>query len=78
MLLDLKIRPYSDAVSGALFAISALLAGAFVPGDPIKIGYSMALTGGLAPNGKSALLRKMITTLNAMLRDNAAWQPRST
>jgi branched-chain amino acid transport system substrate-binding protein len=24
--------------------------------DPIKIGFSMALTGGLAPNGKSALL----------------------
>ena len=24
-----------------------------------------------------AVMRKMITTLNAMLRDNAAWQPRS-
>jgi branched-chain amino acid transport system substrate-binding protein len=67
MLLDLKIRPYSDAVSGALFAISALLAGAFVPasaaaqtGEPVKIGYSMALTGGLAPNGKSALLAQKI------------------
>jgi branched-chain amino acid transport system substrate-binding protein len=67
MLLDLKIRPYSDAVSGALFAISAILAGAFVPssaaaqtGVPIKIGYSMALTGGLAPNGKSALLAQGI------------------
>ena len=67
MLLDLKIRPYSDAVSGALFAISALLAGAFVPasaaaqtGEPIKIGYSMALTGGLAPNGRSALLAQKI------------------
>ena len=66
MLIDLKIRPYSDAVSGALFAISALLA-AFVPapaaaqtGDPIKIGYSMALTGGLAPNGRSALLAQKI------------------
>ena len=66
MLLDLKIRPYSDAVSGALFAISALLA-AFVPapaaaqtGEPIKIGYSMALTGGLAPNGRSALLAQKI------------------
>jgi branched-chain amino acid transport system substrate-binding protein len=29
-------------------------------GEPIKIGYSMALTGGLAPNGKSALLAKKI------------------
>jgi len=24
-----------------------------------------------------AVMRKMITTLNAMLRDRAAWQPRS-
>ena len=29
-------------------------------GAPIKIGYSMALTGGLAPNGKSALLAQKI------------------
>jgi len=50
-----------------LFAISALLAAAFVPssaaaqpGDPIKIGYSLALTGGLGPNGKSALLAQKI------------------
>ena len=39
-------------------AACALLAGAAwaQSGEPIKIGYSMALTGGLAPNGKSALL----------------------
>src|SRR5262249_41488009 len=28
--------------------------------EPIKIGFSMALTGGLAPNGKSALLAQKI------------------
>jgi len=67
MLLDFKVRPYFDTVSGALFAISALLAGAFVPssaaaqtGEPVKIGFSMALTGGLGPNGKSALLAQKI------------------
>jgi branched-chain amino acid transport system substrate-binding protein len=67
MLLDMKIRLYSEALSGALFAISAFLSGAFVTsaavaqtGEPIKIGYSMALTGGLAPNGKSALLAQKI------------------
>ena len=67
MLLDFKVRPYFDAVSGALFAISALLAGAFVPssaaaqtGEPVKIGYSMSLTGGLAPNGRSGLLAQKI------------------
>jgi branched-chain amino acid transport system substrate-binding protein len=66
MLFDFKISRYSNAVSGALFAVSALLAVALVPvwaaqtGEPIKIGYGMALTGGLAPNGKSALLAQKI------------------
>src|SRR6476620_9113705 len=66
MPLELKIRRFSSAVSGALFAIAALLA-AFVPapaaaqtGEPIKIGYGMALTGGLGPNGRSALLAQKI------------------
>ena len=43
-------------VAGALLAASA----AAQTGEPIKIGYSMALTGGLAPNGKSALLAQKI------------------
>jgi branched-chain amino acid transport system substrate-binding protein len=46
------------------FALAAMLLLA-VPasaqsGQPIRIGYSMALTGGLAPNGKSALLAQKI------------------
>jgi Periplasmic binding protein len=38
--------------------IAVMVAGpaAAQSGAPIKIGYSMSLTGGLAPNGKSALL----------------------
>jgi branched-chain amino acid transport system substrate-binding protein len=66
MLLEVKIRRFSGAVSGAFFAISALLA-AFVPapaaaqtGEPIKIGYSMALSGGLGPNGRSARVAQKI------------------
>ena len=54
-------------MSGALFAISALIAGAFVlssaaaqTGEPIKIGYSMSVTGGLGANGRSALLAQKI------------------
>jgi branched-chain amino acid transport system substrate-binding protein len=43
-------------VAGASFTASA----AAQTGEPIKIGYSMALTGGLAPNGKSALLAQKI------------------
>jgi branched-chain amino acid transport system substrate-binding protein len=63
----MKIQRFSGARSGALFAISALLAGVLVSasaaaqtGEPIKIGYSMALTGGLGPNGRSALLAQKI------------------
>jgi branched-chain amino acid transport system substrate-binding protein len=66
MLIDVKLQRFSGAVFGALFVISVLLA-AFIPapgtaqtGEPIKIGYSMALTGGFAPNGKSALLAQKI------------------
>ena len=45
----------------ALAALSAAPTQAQAPsGEPIKIGYSMALTGGLAPNGKSALLAHKI------------------
>jgi branched-chain amino acid transport system substrate-binding protein len=51
-------------LGGAAIALAtsiALMAGAAAQsGDPIKIGFSMALTGGLAPNGKSALLAQKI------------------
>jgi branched-chain amino acid transport system substrate-binding protein len=42
--------------------IAAMVAGPACAqsGAPIKIGYSMSLTGGLAPNGKSALLAQHI------------------
>src|SRR5262245_57504496 len=67
MLLEGKIRRFSAAVFGAHIAISALAVGAFIPtsaaaqtGEPLKIGYSMALSGGLGPNGRSALLAQKI------------------
>jgi branched-chain amino acid transport system substrate-binding protein len=60
---DVKCAPRA----AALAALSALAAAALLTapasaqtGEPIKIGYSMALTGGLAPNGKSALLAQRI------------------
>src|SRR6476659_33283 len=43
-------------LAGVLFAAPA----SAQSGEPIKIGYSMSLTGGLAPNGKSALLAQQI------------------
>ncbi|HVY17790.1 MAG TPA: amino acid ABC transporter substrate-binding protein [Rhodopila sp.] len=48
-------------LAGALFAIALLLAPAVArAADPITIGFGMALTGGLAPNGKAALLAMQI------------------
>ena len=59
--------PYRSGKGSVAGAILALMAGTLlaVPasaqsGEPIKIGFSMALTGGLAPNGKSALLAQKI------------------
>ena len=82
MPLEVKIRRFSGAVSGALFAISALPAGAFVPasaaaetGEPVKIGYSMSLTGGLAPNGRSALLAQKIWEEDANAKGGLLGRP---
>ena len=69
MPLELKFRRLSSTVFGALFAVlSALPACAFFlasttatqAGEPLKIGHSMSLTGGLAANGRSALLAHKI------------------
>jgi branched-chain amino acid transport system substrate-binding protein len=81
MLLDVKLGRFSGAVSGAVFVISALLS-AFVPapaaaqtGEPIKIGLSMALTGGLAPNGRSALLAQKIWEENTNAKGGLLGRP---
>jgi branched-chain amino acid transport system substrate-binding protein len=53
-------RGFAGAAGIALLAAAALAAAgtsvAAQNGEPIKIGFSMALTGPLAPNGKQALL----------------------
>src|SRR5262245_29200460 len=56
-------RTYRAAAGLACAALTALLfAGAAwaQSGEPIKIGFSMAMTGSLGPNGKSALLAQKI------------------
>src|SRR5262249_45886082 len=48
-------------LAGAAAAVPAFATQASAQGgQPIRIGYSMALTGGLGPNGKSALLAQKI------------------
>ncbi|MFL4982003.1 MAG: ABC transporter substrate-binding protein, partial [Xanthobacteraceae bacterium] len=61
MLRRLTRRFLSFGVVLATAAMTVVAAQAQAPsGEPIRIGYSMALTGGLAPNGKSALLAQKI------------------
>jgi branched-chain amino acid transport system substrate-binding protein len=50
-----------NSALGAAAVVAALTGGAAAQsGTPIKIGFSMAMTGGLAANGKSALLAQKI------------------
>src|SRR5215468_6313993 len=66
--MTVQYNPIYRAAAGCARACVALAACALAfagaawaqSGEPIKIGYSMALTGGLAPNGKSALLAQKI------------------
>src|SRR6266508_4336916 len=53
--------PQNDC-SGGMTTCALLFAGAAwaQSGEPIKIGYGISQTGGLAPNGKSALLAQKI------------------
>jgi len=54
-------RLFTRAAMLAAAASLAFATGAAAQsGEPIKIGFSMALTGGLGPNGKSALLAQKI------------------
>jgi branched-chain amino acid transport system substrate-binding protein len=53
-------RLLSIAAFGAAAMLASAVGAAAQSGEPIKIGFSMAMTGGLGPNGKSALLAQKI------------------
>src|SRR5215831_11358215 len=55
-----RLGPMGASAVGMLTALILAGAACAQTGAPIKIGYSMSLTGGLAPNGKSALLAQHI------------------
>jgi len=63
MLRDVEIRTFTRLavclLAAAAFAFCPAAASA-QSSDPIKIGYGISQTGGLAPNGKSALLAQQI------------------
>src|SRR5437763_13063407 len=56
----LKLSGVATATLAAAVSVSLATGAPAQTKEPIKIGYSMALTGGLAPNGKSALLAQKI------------------
>ena len=63
MLYHQKYRAWAfagAAIMGLASLLITLAPASAQSGAPIRIGYSMALTGGLAPNGKSALLAQKI------------------
>ena len=51
-----RLKSLVCAVSAIAAMVLAADRAAAQSGVPIKIGFSMAMTGGLGPNGKSALL----------------------
>ena len=55
-----RLGPTGATALGMLTALILAGSACAQSGAPIKIGYSMSLTGGLAPNGKSALLAQRI------------------
>src|SRR5438046_8230545 len=60
MLAQTKQKILTATLLAACAAFAWIGGAAGQSKEPIKIGYSMALTGGLAPNGKSALLAQKI------------------
>jgi len=55
-----KLRILSGVTHWAAFALAMFVLHPAAAQEPIKIGYSMAMTGGLGPNGQSALLAQKI------------------
>src|SRR5271169_1667949 len=60
MLAQLKHKILMTILFAACAAFAWATGAAAQSGEPIKIGFSMAQTGGLGPNGKSALLAEKI------------------
>ena len=56
----MRLKQWLAGAAVLAAATMALTSGAAAQSGEIKIGYSMAMTGGLGPNGKSALLAQKI------------------
>lgn len=69
-------RQFGTAASAALLAATAGRALAQAPsGDPIRIGFSMSLSGGLAGNGRPSLLAQQIWAEDVNARGGLLGRP---
>ena len=68
-------RRYLSLLSTAVLAASVLIGGAARAAEPITIGFGMALTGGLAAGGKSALLAMQIWRDNVNAKGGLMGRP---
>jgi branched-chain amino acid transport system substrate-binding protein len=73
MLFKLKSALGAAAVMAAVTGLAGNAAAQ--SGEPIKIGFSMAMTGGLAANGKSALLAQKIWEEDANAKGGILGRP---
>jgi hypothetical protein len=77
-LATVETRDPRNFVGGlaATLSLAALLASPAVQAaDPIQIGFGMALTGGLAANGKSALVAMQIWQSDVNAKDGLLGTP---
>ncbi|HEX3417261.1 MAG TPA: ABC transporter substrate-binding protein, partial [Stellaceae bacterium] len=68
-------RRRNHRIAAAVFAAGVLFAGAARSAEPITIGLGMALSGGLAAGGKSALLAMQIWRDNVNAKGGLMGRP---
>src|SRR5690242_7700985 len=68
-------RYRNQRLAAGVFAAAALFAGAARSAEPITIGFGMALSGGLAAGGKSALLAMQIWRDNVNAKGGLMGRP---
>ena len=74
----IQLRKRFLAAATIVASPASCLAGAARAAEPITIGFGMALTGGLAAGGKSALLGDADLAGQRQRQGRAAWAGRSS
>ena len=73
--MTIKRRSFTRLSAAAAASAAMPSTGAFAQTKPLTIGFGMALTGGLAPNGKAALLAQQIWEADINARGGLLGRP---